>query len=130
MKYNYINQIFIMDKIHQNLENIEKYLMVAQLENTKMNDGNKSAGTRLRSSLQNISKECAEARRLSLEAKHIGKAANDAFPQILLKEGTAQLLPPSELVTSKQTQEPKTRRRKPSVKPSPVLHPSPQLVVT
>src|SRR5271166_3237156 len=124
MKYNYINQIFIMDKIHQNLENIEKYLMDAQLENTKLNAGNKSAGTRLRSSLQNITKECAEARRLSLEAKHIGKAASDAFPE---QEKHMDVMHESEQQLA-QPPVPATRGRKPKVQP--VLHPSAQLVVT
>ena len=56
-----------MDKIQQNLDNIEKYLMVAGLENAKMNQGIKSACPKLRGYLQNISKECSEARKHSLE---------------------------------------------------------------
>jgi hypothetical protein len=56
-----------MDKIQQNLDNIEKYLMVAQMENTKLNSGVKSSSPRLRSYLQNISKECANARKATLE---------------------------------------------------------------
>ena len=113
-----------MDKIHQNLENIEKYLMVAQLENTKLNAGNKSAGTRLRSSLQNITKECAEARRLSLEAKHIGKAASDAFPEQPKHVDLMDAMHASEQQLV-QPSVPATRGRK----PKPVLHPSTQVVV-
>jgi hypothetical protein len=56
-----------MDKIQQNLDNIEKYLTVASLENKKLNNGVSSASPKLRSYLQNITKECSDARRLSLE---------------------------------------------------------------
>ena len=56
-----------MDKIQQNLDNIEKYLNVAGLENAKMNQGIKSACPKLRGYLQNISKECSEARKHSLD---------------------------------------------------------------
>lgn len=53
-------------EIHQNLENIEKYLMVAQLENERTKKSGKPSSAKLRSFLQNISKECLEARKLSL----------------------------------------------------------------
>lgn len=109
---------YIMDKIHQNLENIEKYLMVAQLENTKMNNGNKSSGTKLRSYLQNITKECSEARRLSLEAKH------NKILVLPVDNGSNQMVEMVPLGV------PKTRGRKPVVKAVlPVLHPSAEGVV-
>jgi hypothetical protein len=53
-------------EIQQNLENIEKYLMIAQLENEKMKKSGKPSSTKLRSFLKDISKECVEARKLSL----------------------------------------------------------------
>ena len=53
-------------EIQQNLENIEKYLMIANMENEKMKKSGKPSSTKLRGFLQNISKECLEARRLSL----------------------------------------------------------------
>lgn len=113
-----------MDKIHQNLENIEKYLMVAQLENAKMNEGNKSAGTRFRSCIQNITKECAEARRLSLEAKH-----GLVQPLVVVDEQPVESVPmtmeKAQLMAKPIKQQ---RGRKPVVKP--VLHSSVQAVVT
>lgn len=95
-----------MNQIHQNLENIEKYLMVAQLENTKMNAGNKSSGIRFRSCLLNISKECAEARRLSLETKHGLKQAEPVEEE----ENVPSQAPPVPVVV-------KARGRKPKVAP-------------
>lgn len=59
-------------EIQRYLENIEMYLKVAQLENSKVMSGGKS--TKLRSYLQNISKECSTARKSSLnKSKVVGK---------------------------------------------------------
>jgi len=51
----------------KNLDNIEKYLMVAGLEYANMKQGMKSSCPKLRGHLQNISKECSEARKNSLD---------------------------------------------------------------
>lgn len=70
-------------EIHQFLENIEKYLMVAQLENEKVKNNGGKGSAKLRSYLQNISKECLEARKVSLSGgPKKGKTVLQTEPEV------------------------------------------------
>ena len=116
-----------MDRIQQNLENMEKYLMVSQLENSKLNNGVKASGPRLRGYLQNIMKECSEARRLILDisktlpsaksaSKKINKDSLDDSLNLSMDQSFIDSLP---LQGQSQVQlgqkKPSTRGRKPKV---------------
>jgi hypothetical protein len=67
---NNLRIIYNMEKIQENLDNIEKYLMVANLEKTKM-ENTKNNGVKFRGCIQNITKECLAAKKRSLEVVRV-----------------------------------------------------------